>query len=109
MAWFRHTVESGGQAIDHVSPPQSSQRTLKAITISWGIAPVTAGDLVVSLDSQLGAAWDTEIYRIDPSDDGLTAVLLTDVNLPVFVGDKLTVAYANPDGRTIGIQIILSN
>ena len=109
MSWYRHAIPSEGSAIDFSSQPQTSPLLLKAITVSWSTAPTTAGELTITLDSALGASYDVELYVVDPSTDSLTAVLLTDINLPIFVGDSLTVAYANADSRAMGVQIILSD
>lgn len=65
--------------------------------------------MTVTLNSELGEVYDTEIYVVDPSTDSLTAVLLTDINLPIFVDDAISITYNNTDGAEIGIQIILTN
>ena len=65
MAWFRHPVPSAGSAIAFSSVPQTSQRMLKAITISWDIAPAAVGDLTITLDSGLGTPYDVELYVVD--------------------------------------------
>jgi len=108
VSWFRHATDSTG-AIDYTSGAHTCQLLLRSIVVSWDAAPTTAASLTVTLDSELGTAYDTEIYVVDPSVNGLTAVLLTDVNLLIFKGDAITVTYDNPDARTVGVQILLSD
>ena len=109
MSWFRHYIETANLPISYQGPEHTGERLLRAITISWDTAPTTNEDLTVTLDSDLGPAFDIEIYTVDPAADSLTAVLLTDINLPLFQGDAIDVDYANTDHRTVGIQIILSS
>ena len=109
MAWFRHRVRAVNLPVDFATEPQTAQRMLEAVTVHWGSAPTTSEDLVVSLDSEAGSEYDAVIYRLDPSADATTDVLLTGIGLPVMVGDVLRVSYANSDHITLGIQILLSD
>jgi len=79
---------------------------LKELRIHVSAAPTTAGSFTVRLDSVEGAAHDLLIYSIDLSTASTTDVFNNDLELLLVPGDALDVAYANADGRTIGVQLI---
>ncbi len=80
---------------------------LDAITIHLSAAPTTAGDLTVTLDAADGAAYDTVLFSLDPSEQSDTDVVyIPDQPLLCVSGDAIAVAYPNTDGRTYGLRII---
>lgn len=72
---------------------------LERVIVTLDTAATQAGALTVTLDSNEGTAYDAVLWSLDPSVEGGTVFIAT--NLGRFVkGDKVVVAYANPDART---------
>lgn len=109
MAWFRHRIRTDNLPLAYTSEAHTTQRMLKAVTMHWAAAPTTSENITVILDSEAGAEYDAVIYTLDASADSTTDVLLTDINLPIMVGDAIRITWANTDHITLGIQIILSD
>ena len=80
----------------------------RELRVHLSSAPTTAGSFTVTLDSVDGAAYDLLLYTIDPSTGSTTDVVEDSYNLLLLTGDALKVAYANADGRTIGVQLLFS-
>ena len=100
------TVATGSGAIATSYAP-SAAFWLDAITIHLSAAPTTAGDLTVTLDATDGAAYDTVLFSLDPSEQSDTDIVyIPDQPLLCVSGDAIAVAYANTDGRTYGLRII---
>jgi len=68
------------------------------IDLMFGVAPTTAENIIVTIDSVSGAAYDRIIQTIDPI--GKTVIMLNPV-VGLVRGDKIVVAYTNTDGRSI--------
>ena len=66
--------------------------------IEFNTAPVTSENIVVSLDSGKGAAYDVPLRTFDPV--GVTSYVVEDLK-GFKNGDKVLVAYANTDLRAI--------
>ena len=107
---FRTTpvVTTGtGSAAIAVSYAPNKVFYLDAVTVHLSAAPTTAGDLTVTLDAADGAAYDTVLFSLDPSEQSDTDVVyIPDQPLLCVSGDAIAVAYANTDGRTYGLRII---
>ena len=100
------TVATGSGAIATSYAP-SAAFWLDAITVHLSAAPTTAGDLTVTLDAADGAAYDTVLFSLDPSEQSDTDVVyIPDQPLLCVSGDAIAVAYPNTDGRTYGLRII---
>jgi hypothetical protein len=70
-------------------------------------APTTSENLTITLDSHLGAAWDTVIYSKDLATViNLVYALDEAENLPFHEDDILRVAWANTDLSTFGLELI---
>ena len=104
----RFTFDVAGGAIAQTFAP-SGPLWLRGLLIHVSAAPTTAGSFTVTLDSQFGAAYDTVLYSIDLSTASTTDVFNNDLELLLEAGDALDVAYANADGRTIGVQLIFES
>lgn len=92
----------------------TSPLILKAIRVDWTkdrdpSAPTTSENIVFTIIDALGAEFNTTVYTLDPSNDSTTDVLLTDINVPTFPGDKIQATYANTDGNNVAIQVIYAN
>ena len=105
-SYKRHVFNVIGGAIAETFGPVLSTTVLKELRIHLSAAPTTAGSFTVRLDSADGAAYDVLVYSIDPSTASTTDVFNNDLELLLVPGDALDVAYANADGRTIGVQMI---
>lgn len=68
------------------------------ITLKFSVAPTTAEDVTVTLDSPLGSAYDAVIRRVDPV--GATVVSIEKIG-GIPRQSRLVVAYTNTDSRTI--------
>lgn len=80
-----------------------------SLTMHFSAAPITAGNLTVTINPVEGATFSTVLYKVDPSVGSLTDILYrTDSPLLCKNGDTISVAYANADGATIGARIIVS-
>jgi hypothetical protein len=102
------TVATGAAAIAaSLTVPAGKTYQLDAITLALSTAPTTAGDLTVTLNAAVGAAYDALLYTVDPSATAMTS-LVWQPNVPTFLeaGDALDVAYANADLRTYGLRIM---
>jgi len=101
------TAGTGDEAIA-VSYAPGKSFWLDAVTVHFSAAPTTAGDLTVTLDAGDGAAYDTVLFRVDPSVDGGATDIVFTPTVPILCveGDAIAVAYANTDGVTYGTRIV---
>jgi len=102
-----HTLEAAGGAIATTFAAHTSERTLVGILVHVDVAPTTSENLTVTLDAGAGAEHDVVIYAKDMV--GVTDIAYLDLNMPLFVGDALAVAYANSDARTVGVRLVLED
>lgn len=108
MAGYRRDVFTVvGGAIAHTFGPVTSPVRLRELRVHLSAAPTTAGSFTLTLDSVDGAAYDLLLYTLDPSVSSTTDVLEDGFDVLLLTGDALKVAYANADGRTIGVQLLL--
>jgi hypothetical protein len=98
---------TGAAALNTTSSALTCEETLTAILIHVGVAPVTSENLVITLDSVDGAAYDTVLLTHDLV--GVTDLAYTDIDLPLHVGDALKVTYTNTDTRTVGVRLVLED
>lgn len=105
-AAHRVYTDTGSAAISSSFTAFSSV-IVKQITIHFSSAPTTSENLVFGLDSNAGAAYDTLLYTVDPSESSITdLVWIPDDNAFVMIfGDEIDITYTNTDTRTIGISI----
>ena len=109
MAGYRRDIFTvAGGAIAHTFGPVTSPVRLRELRAHISVAPTTAGNFTVTLDSVDGAAYDLLLYTLDPSTASTTDVSEDGFDVLLLTGDALKVAYANADGRTIGVQLLFS-
>ena len=109
MAGYRRDVFTvAGGAVAHTFGPVTSPVRFRELRVHISAAPTTAGSFTITLDSVDGAAYDLLLYTIDPSTASTVNVMIDDFNVLLLTGDALNVAYANADGRTLGVQMIFS-
>lgn len=104
-SYKRHTISTVGGPIADTFGPVVSETILDTLTIHFSSAPTTAGYLTLTLDSAAGGAFDTVLYRIDPSTNSTTDVFASALGLLLVPGDALRTTYANADNRTIGVTL----
>lgn len=86
----------------------SDTSQIAEIFIHLSAAAASPGSLTITLDSHLGSAYDTVLDTVD-----MVATAATDIfwqpdhSFRLVSGDAVVVAYANPDGRTIGASIYI--
>ena len=71
---------------------------IRLIAIKFDSAPTTSENVTLTLDSSLGAAYDTVLRVVDPSATSSTDIVFEDLEL-FANGDKLLVTYTNTDGN----------
>ena len=81
---------------------------LHSIILHFDSAPTTAGDLVITIHPIEGVAYNTTLVLFDPSVSSITDMVYQP-NIPLLCknGDTISVAYANPDGKTYGIRSVV--
>lgn len=101
---IRHTnhLDNGVIALTHTVVGSHYQQ-LVSVTLHFDVAPTTAENLTITLDSGEGPEYDTLLYTVDPSVTAMTDLLWQpDEPLLLRVGDAVDVAYANTDARVWG-------
>lgn len=80
---------------------------IKQVVVHFSTAPTTSENIVFTLDSNAGAAYDTVVYTGDPSASAVTSLVWVpaDGALVLVYGDELDIEYTNTDTRTIGISV----
>jgi hypothetical protein len=96
---------TGAAALNTTSDALTSTARLTAVLVHVSAAPVTSENLVVTLDSVDGAAYDTILVSQDLA--AVTDLAYTDLNLPLVAGDALKVTYTNTDTRTVSVRLVL--
>ncbi len=102
------TVATGAAAIAATYIVDAGQaRRLTDVHVHFNIAPAVAGNLTVTIDSGVAAAYDTLLQTA--SMVGLTDYLWIPAE-EVWLGpaDAIDVVYANADTRTYGVTITMS-
>ena len=73
-----------------------------SLCLAINTAPTSAGSITITLDSNAGAAYDTVLATVDPVATSMTSWYWYPESTQRFVaGDAISVAYANPDNRTV--------
>lgn len=101
------TNATGTSAIATTYAP-SAAFWLHSVTCHFSAAPTTSEDFTVKLDANDGAAYDTELYTVDPSVYGETDLTWQPEGGPLLceAGDAIDVDFPNSDGRTYGLRVV---
>jgi hypothetical protein len=102
----QHTIHANGVAINDSTAVMTSTTYLDGMTVHFGVAPTTAENFVVTLDSASGAAYDTVLFRRDPATPATTDIYWAET-LKLVPGDALKTTYTNTDARVIGVTFRL--
>jgi hypothetical protein len=80
--------------------------TIERVSIKLSTTATTSENVVVTLDSGLGAAYDIVVLTFDPSSVGGTTFIWTpDYPLTIGPDDVIVVTYTNTDTLTYGVTI----
>lgn len=81
---------------------------LSNVTVHLSAVAATPGEsLVISVDANDGAEYDTILYSMDMEGNSVQDLVYTPTNDLIFEqGDEVKVAYTNTDGNTYGLRIV---
>lgn len=106
---YRVHYSTGAGAIN-ISHSQSHAYLLKEVRLTLSAVTTDLDDLAVSIDSSLGAAYDTTLAIPDGDSADLTAITswrYADPVPPVIIpGDVLKITWPNTGTKTWAIEII---
>ena len=108
---FRLHKSTGAEAVNIAIPnqPGASAYRLLEVRLHLNEAAADLSSFAVSLDSELGAAYDSVLAAPDPDED-LTVVTSWRYADPVppviFPGDTLKITWPNAGGKTWAIEVI---
>lgn len=97
---------TGSSAINTTTSIGAEFRLLK-VMVHFSAAPTTSENLVVTCDSNAGAAYDTILDSVDPSSSSVADWVFAPVGeTGKFVsGDEIKVTFTNTDTETYGLSI----
>lgn len=100
---------TGAAAISETTGALDRPTRFDGLTLHLSAGPTTSEDFTITLDSRNGAAWDTLLYSLDLSVVPTTDLVLdeTDINITLYPGDALVIAWTNTDTRTYGLELAL--
>lgn len=101
---YRVCKATGGAAVSLSCNPLDQSRVI-AVSIHFAAAPTTAGFITITLNSVHGSAYDSVLYRIDPSLSSATSIMWNPCFLSMVQGDTIDISYANEDSVTYGIIV----
>jgi len=97
---------TGAAALSTLTAVADTYR-LTSVSLHFSSAPTTSENVVISLDSIDGAAYDTVLYSVDPSASSATDIVyIPSGDLQFKAGDEILVAYSNTDTVTYGLRIV---
>lgn len=95
----KHELEATTSAVSWTIA-EGDEFDITVVALKFDAAPTTSENVILTLDSSLGSAYDTVLRVVDPSVTSSTDIVIED--LPLFAsGDKLLVEYTNTDGNSI--------
>lgn len=103
---FQRLNEIDSNIIAFRSAPFTNRVRLREFRAHISAATQNSEDLTVTIESALGAEYDTVIYRLDLSTASTVDISDDDFSQLIVPGDRLRVDYANTGGLVIGWQLI---
>jgi hypothetical protein len=101
----RYCSATGAAAVS-LSCRAYDNATIERVTLKLSTAATTSENVVVTIDSGLGAAYDTVVLTFDPSTLGGTSFVWTpDYPLSIAADDAILITYTNTDTRTYGVTV----
>ena len=104
---FRFCGDVTNLPLNYTTPAMEQERTLVALYVHLDAAATTSENLVLTLDSHLGADYDTVLYTLDLAAGSTVDIASLDINAPLAVGDALRLTYTNTDNVTLAYQIVI--
>jgi len=102
---FEKDNDTGAGAISF-NVTASGDRRLTSISLHFDTAPISSGILSITLNANVGAAYDTLL--VSETMSGVSNFLFApDYDLFLETNDAIDVAYDNSDGRTYGVQVTM--
>lgn len=100
--------DTGSGAIsDSIPIGDQTVRKMMSVSVHLNAAPTSAGSVTVTLNNNLGAAYDLLLNT--QSMIAVTDYLWQpDYDVWLLPGDSLDIAYANPDSKTFGLTVLLA-
>lgn len=105
MQFFRLN-EIDSNALAYRSEPFTTTVRLREFRAHFGGTTQDSEDMTVTIESEIDSAYDTVIYRIDPSVASTVDISNTDFSQLIVPGDRMRVDYANTAGVVIGWQLL---
>ena len=99
-----------GEIADEWKPKRpfgTANPTLIAVLIHFSEAPTTSEKFIISYATDKGDEFETELFSVDPSTDGITNIFVssTSLEIPLGEGEFIKIAYPNTDENTIGVTL----
>jgi hypothetical protein len=94
---YRTQVTSGALSWD-IDPKDDFD--LKRLTVSFDTAPAALENVILTLDSQHGTAYDCTLTTVDPN--SVTSISIEGV-CAIANGDKINVGYLNTGNHTVSV------
>ena len=105
----KYVADSTAVAIAESTGAVDQAMRFQALTLNLSLAPITSENFTVTLNSRNGAVYDTLLFSLDLSVAPVVDLALdkTDIDLILYRGDAIDVAWPNSDGRTHGLEIAM--
>ena len=105
---YRTAATGIGAIAETFIVPVGQTYRVVSVTLHLNAASVTHENFTITLDAVNGAAYDTVLYLLDPTDASTVNLLWQpDQTLYLIGGDALDVAWANTDGRVWGLLVTM--
>lgn len=102
----RACTATGAAAISTSCEPHDVGAIIERITLKLSAAASTSENVIVTLDSGSGAAYDVILVQFDPATlGGATFVWVPDYPLSLAFDDAIVITYTNTDTRTYGLSV----
>lgn len=100
---------TGSAALSETTGAVDRPSRFDSLTLNLSLAPTTSENFTITLDSRNGAAYDTLLYSLDLSAGSVADLVLdeSDINITLYDGDALVIAWTNTDMRTYGLELTL--
>jgi len=105
----KYTADSTAVAIAESTDAVDQAMRFDSLTLHLSAGPTTSEAFTVTLNSRNGAAWDTLLFTLDLSVAPVVDLALdeTDIDIILYRGDALDIAWTNTDLRTHGLEFSL--
>jgi hypothetical protein len=106
MSVFKIRTEGSGEISTSAPVPVGATYRLVSVSCVFATAPTTSENYTIELNSIGGAAYDVQLYSVDPAAGATTDILWQpDEELFLIGGDAVDIAFAGTDGYGWGIEV----